>query len=96
MSGEYGSPKFTLGQLVATPAAIETMATFGINPHELLSRHLLGDWGEVDASDKAANDEAVANGEARIISAYGHGDRTLWVITDADRSATTILRPEDY
>lgn len=96
MSGEYASPKFTLGRLVATPAALATMGTFAINPHELLSRHLLGDWGEVDASDKAANDAAVRDGFARIVSVYGEGDRTLYVITEADRSATTILRPEDY
>jgi len=85
-----------LGQLVATPAAIEAMARAGQSPAPLLARHRAGDWGEVDADDAAANDRAARECE-RVLSAFTLkcGAR-VWIITEADRSATTILLPEDY
>ena len=85
-----------LGQLVATPGAIEAMTRSGTNPASLLARHVAGDWGEVDGEDAAANDRAVQEGE-RVLSAYTLGDKTrVWVITEADRAATCILLPEEY
>ena len=85
-----------LGQLVATPAAIEAMGHAGQDPAPLLARHRAGDWGEVDPDDAAANDRALRDGE-RVLSAYALKDGTrVWIITEADRSATTFLLPEDY
>ena len=64
---------------------------------ELVRRHGAGDWGDLDDEDRAANDEALAHGD-RILSAYNNvaGHRTVWVITEWDRSATTVLLPEEY
>jgi hypothetical protein len=87
--------KFTLGQLVATPGALETISCYGINPLELLGRHVTGDWGDLSPADKRENDFSVHR-RLRILSAYGTGDSKLWVITEADRSVTTILRPDEY
>lgn len=87
-------PKFTLGKLVATPNALER-----ITHKEILcalGRHVSGDWGEVDAHDKEANDTALKEG-TRLLSAYTSQSGTkFWIITEADRSATIVLLPEDY
>jgi hypothetical protein len=90
------TPKFTLGSLVATPAALEALARVGQSPAEFLSRHAAGDWGEVSKGDWKLNDAAVRDGE-RILSAYKTkaGER-IWIITEADRSSTCILLPEEY
>jgi hypothetical protein len=89
-------PQFTLGQTVATPSALEALATSGQTPQGFLDRHVRGDWGEIDAEDQQANQDALLHGE-RLLSAYrtSSGVR-LWVITEADRSVTTILLPEEY
>ena len=58
-------------------------------------RHLSCDWGDMDAEDKLSNDEALKTGE-RLFSAYIHGVWKIWIITERDRSATTVLFPEDY
>lgn len=73
--------KFPLGQLVATPAAIEAMQESGQTPDFFVKRHLQGDWGEVDAEDWQANDRALVDG-SRILSAYTtlKGEK-LWIIT---------------
>ena len=88
--------KFELGQCVATRGAQALMEARGIEFFDLLRRHVRGDWGDLDAEDKAANDRAVKEG-ARILSAYNfpNGAR-FWVITEWDRSATTILLPDEY
>lgn len=97
------APLFPLGQVVATPAALDASQCPG-QFLELLARHVRGDWGSVDPEDAAANDEAVREG-SRVLSAYaidpakpcaGFGANTFWIITEADRSVTTILLPEDY
>jgi hypothetical protein len=88
-------PLFPLGQMVATPGATRVMERLGIIPLALLCRHVSGDWGDIDPEDKGLNDHALETGE-RILSVYGAESDRLWVITEADRSATTILRPEDY
>lgn len=94
--------KFPLGQIVATPGAIEACS-----PQHLaacLTRHVRGEWGNVSKGDAALNDEALINGD-RVLSAYpidpaqpckGFGDNTLWIITERDRSVTTFLLPEEY
>lgn len=88
--------KFKLGQVVATPAALEALAASGQDGAFFLDRHIQGDWGDVDAEDQQANDEALVDGE-RILSAYKTllGVR-IWIITEADRSSTTILLPDEY
>ena len=86
---------FSLGNIYATSGAIETMNESGQDVAQLLRRHVSGDWGDLDSEDKQANDDALKCG-ARIFSAYGEGEKKLWVITEWDRSATTILRPDEY
>ena len=88
-------PLFALGQTVATRGALETMQRLGVSPLALLSRHQRGDWGDLDKEDKQANDQALTLGD-RIFSAYQLETAKFWVITEADRSATTILLPEEY
>ena len=87
---------FSLGQCVATPHALEALAASGQVPKEFFDRHGCGDWGEVDAEDAKANQDALLHGE-RLLSAYRttSGVR-IWIITEADRSATTVLLPEEY
>jgi len=88
--------KFPLGQIVATPGALEALEEAGQNAAFFLNKHNRGDWGEVDSEDKQANDRSLVDGE-RLLSSY----RTLknvrmWIITEADRSSTCILLPEEY
>jgi hypothetical protein len=85
---------FSPGQIVATPGALE-LAERGINLLAYLSRHLRGDWGELKEEDKKENDFSVINGY-RILSAYVTRSGKLWIITEADRSVTTFLLPEEY
>lgn len=85
-----------LGGIFATPGALGALLANGETPLPFLQRHAWGDWGSVDAEDAKLNAEAAAHG-GRLLSAYELGDGTrLWVITEADRSATTILLPEEY
>jgi len=87
---------FLLGRLVATPRALSILAAQGIPPVTLLERHARGDWGELDGEDVQANQEALAHGW-RLFSSYAVGKGIkVWVITEADRSVTTILMPDDY
>ena len=87
---------FDLGRVVATPGALEALTESEEDPHLYLGRHVTGDWGELPDEDKAANTLALVTGE-RIQSSYrtSRGIK-LWVITEADRSATCLLLPEDY
>ena len=90
------TPKFSLGKLVATPDALEALAESGQSPVDFISRHVRGDWGEVCEEDGRLNDEALVSGE-RVLSAYQalRGVK-IWIITEADRSSTCILLPEEY
>ena len=89
-------PLFQLGQVVATPGALDALKTSGDDPGQYLSRHLSGDWGELDEADKRENELSVARG-LRILSAYRlSNDTKIWIITEADRSVTTILLPAEY
>ena len=89
-------PLFPLGQIVGTPGAMEAMRDAEQNPLQLLYRHVTGDWGDLDEEDKAENDFSVQRG-FRILSAYTLVTEVkIWLITEADRSVTTFLLPEDY
>jgi hypothetical protein len=87
---------FNLGNTGMTRAAQLALIENSQSPTELLARHASGDWGTVDYEDATANDAAVKNGN-RILSSYvmPNGDK-IWVITESDRSVTTILLPDDY
>lgn len=88
--------RFPLGQLVATPGALEALARGGETGMGYVARHLNGDWGTVEAEDRASNDAAVTNGD-RILSAYVTANGTkIWIISEWDRSVTTILLPDEY
>jgi hypothetical protein len=86
---------FPLGRLIATPGALTALTAAGENPVGLLIRHQSGDWGDVVAEDRRANDRDLRDG-GRLLSAYSVGGSRVWVITEADRSATTILLPAEY
>lgn len=89
-------PLFPLGKVVVTPGAMSLFEALNISPLGYLFRHVLGDWGDLDAEDCKANDAALVHG-SRILSSYRlQGEHRIWLITEADRSATTFLLPEEY
>jgi hypothetical protein len=103
-------PRFELGRIVSTPGALE--ACPAVYMQKCLARHVTGDWGCVCDEDKQANDAAIAGRErilsaypidpskpseaTRLLPEPRSGENTLWIITEADRSATTFLLPEEY
>ena len=102
--------RFPLGQIVATPGALELLQETGFSAAALISRHVHGDWGDLCEEDRAENEFAVSR-RLRILSCYRLVDAerlaatpremrsslpTLLVITEADRSVTTLLLPSDY
>lgn len=100
----FGTPLFRLGQILATPGALVTLDQLGVDPLSLvLGRHVLGDWGDLCDEDRALNNHSLANG-MRIFSSYqlvattgdGATTETIWVITEADRLSTCVLRPSEY
>lgn len=87
-------PKFPLGETVITPNALNTIPNDEIL--NALSRHAQGDWGTLDTEDLQANERALKHG-GRLFSAYRSSQNIkFWIITECDRSVTTILLPEDY
>jgi hypothetical protein len=89
-------PLFSLGRVVGTPGALKALAAAEQDYSELLNRHVTGDWGDLCDEDKEENELSVEKG-FRIFSAYKlQTGAKVWVITEWDRSATTILLPEDY
>ena len=89
-------PLFPLGRVVSTPGALEEMARANTNGMMLLLRHVTGYWGEVCEEDAKENDLSVEKG-FRILSAYTLSTGVkIWIITEADRSATTFLLPSEY
>lgn len=84
-----------LGQVVATPGALEALAEAGEHSFGYLARHAAGDWGDLCSFDRRQNEVALREG-SRIFSSYETPAGRVWVITEADRSATTILLPEEY
>jgi hypothetical protein len=89
-------PLFELGKTIATPAALEAMQAADINPSDLLKRHVTGDYGDICDEDGGLNDIAIKEG-TRILSVYKVTDElTIWIITEADRSSTCMLLPDEY
>ena len=87
---------FSLGNTYLTPGVQDLMARGTVNPLALLSRHARCDWGEMSPEDRRANNRALTDG-TRLFSAYQvTPDVRVWVITEADRSATTLLLPSEY
>ena len=98
---ETRRPKFTLGQVVATPGALEAIRDARQRPDEFLARHVSGDWGELHEEDRRLNNLALTDG-SRILSAYvtSKAER-IWVITEAAddsrrRASTCLLLPSEY
>ena len=90
----YPIARFRLGHIVSTPNALEQLTQEDILLG--IQRHQAGDWGDVGAEDRQANDQALVEG-TRLLSVYHAANGTkFWLITEADRSATTVLLPEDY
>lgn len=88
--------KFPPGQIVATPGAIKLLDSNGMNGSTVLTRHLQGDWGDLCEEDAEMNNEALSLGN-RVLSSYDlPEDKKVWVITESDRSVTTILLPSEY
>jgi hypothetical protein len=85
--------RFPLGQVVITANAAQYLNSAAV--HEALQRQVAGDWGDIGAEDALENELSLTEG-FRLFSAYGTGERRFWIITEADRSVTTILVPEDY
>ena len=88
---------FSLGKIVSTPGALDALARANQQPHDFLNRHAAGDWGaELSEEDKAENEYSLEHG-FRILSSYktAAGEK-LWLITESDRSVTTLLLPEEY
>lgn len=90
--------KFELGQLLVTRGINEKVQRneyFGIEMLNCFSKYMKNDWGKICAEDKACNDHAVEHGD-RILAAYDTCEGEIWIITEWDRSATTILLPDEY
>ena len=95
-NGHPDEPLFRLGTLVATPGALALLKEFALAPIDFLIRHRQGDWGDLDEDDIKANRAALHYG-SRLLSSYDLGaGHKLWIITEADRSSTTLLLPEEY
>jgi len=88
-------PLFRLGQIVATRGVLKHLERHGIQADPYLRRHVRGDWGDVPPEDALANDRATKEG-SRILSSYQIAGRKVWLITEADRSVTTLLFPSEY
>lgn len=96
------TPKFSLGQCVATPGALEALQAAGVSPLDLLARHSQGDWGDLSQGDLEANNQALMDG-SRILSAYvlPGQDQKVWIITEAvgddgQRASTCIMMTNEY
>lgn len=93
---EISKPKFPIGKLVGTTGALAALSEAGQSPMQFVSRHVAGDWGDCCPEDLQANEDALRNGD-RLFSVYRTAKgQKIWVITESDRSVTTILLPEEY
>jgi hypothetical protein len=94
--------KFRLGQVVSTPGALSALGKSRESAASFLARHVAGDWGDVDAGDWKLNDEAIAHEgdldqQSRVLSSYKtRAGEKIWIITEADRSSTCVLLPDEY
>jgi hypothetical protein len=95
-------PKFNLGQIVITQGALAALKDSNESALPFLQRHASGDWGDICEEDKKLNDEAIAHEgdldrQQRVLSAYVTAkNEKIWIITEWDRSVTTILLPDEY
>jgi hypothetical protein len=88
--------RFPLGKVVATPGALAALLASGQTPADFLARHQSGDWGDLCPDDRRMNDQALRQG-TRLLSVYHTASGVkLWLITEADRSSTCLLLPEEY
>ena len=87
---------FPLGQIVASPGALAALGRAKQPPTCFLARHAIGDWGELEPTDVAENEYSVAHGFRLLTSYKTEAGEKIWIITEADRSATTLLLPEEY
>ncbi|PXW26433.1 SH3 domain-containing protein [Paraburkholderia caballeronis] len=96
MSRYTNGPRFPMGRPVITPGAQAALDAVGLSAVVLLARHIHGDWGDLSPEDLAANELALLTGK-RLLSSYALPDgKKIWLITEADRSTTTILLPSEY
>ena len=95
-SSQKPKPLFALGQVVATPGALNAMCELGIASLELIHRHVTGDWGDLGAKDQQENLLAIRSGLCIFSSYKLSASVKIWIITEADRSSTTLLLPEEY
>ena len=94
MKDDLDIPLFALGRIVATPAALEAA---GSQASDFIERHVRGSWEGSPEADRLSNHRAVLSGDARILSAHTtERGQVVWIITEADRSITTLLLPSDY
>src|ERR1700730_14278680 len=89
-------PLFDLGQLVATPGALAALEKTGQSPMEFLSRHVTGDWGDIPEEDCKENQYSLEHGFLLLSRYRTTADQGIWVITEANRSHTTLLLPDEY
>ncbi len=89
-------PRFQLGQILSTPGALKIMTDNDVDPLGLVQRHVRGDWGVVCAADGRANEDAVRYGDRLLSSYLMKSGAVVWIITESDRSVTTLLLPDDY
>ena len=94
-TANHPAPLFPLGQIVATPGALDLLDRAGTNGLDLVLRHQHGDWGSVPPEDWKSNDEALVHG-GRVLSAYMVKGTKVWIITEWDRSVSTLLLPSEY
>jgi hypothetical protein len=97
MNNTSNKPLFQLGQIVATPGALELLESAEQAPSEFIAKHVSGDWGDALCDeDKQLNDAALKDG-SRLFSSYDLNDgQKIWLITEADRSSTTLLLASEY
>jgi len=96
---DFAAPSLavSVGRVLVTPGALMALKVAGVTPEQLLLRHGRGDWGDLDAHDRAVNEQALLTG-ARLLSAYilPATQVRVWIITAEDRSVTTLLLPREY
>jgi hypothetical protein len=89
-------PLFPLGQIVATPGALAALEKAGQNPQEFLARHVSGEWGDLCEEDRNENQFSLERGFRLLSSYHTNAGENIYVITESDRSVTTVLLPEEY
>jgi hypothetical protein len=94
--GQVPAAKFEMGQIVATPGALAALEESSEQPVTFFARHLSGDWGDLSDDDRKENEFSLLHGFRLLSSYHLHSGTKIWIITEADRSSTTILLPDEY